>query len=190
MNIYSPAQIRSHTLPAHLLIFDLKKKRKKKKKVARTHKSHTSLISPRLAPGHRDLHRQLIFPAHISHQSDKKSDANAFSEATPPASPLHHHPPSVPACSYTSHTLSLFFFEGLWSVIRRSNRGLLDPDGRKAGLVGVLMVFQTVWGHWAALMASSLTGLFCIVHTHTHTHSRVHLFTVYHFSGLTVNDWR
>lgn len=89
-----------------------------------TNKAHTSLISPHLPSGHRDLHRQLIFPAHISHQSDKKSDASSFSG--------HTHPPPSQRVS----AARALFFEGIWSVARRSNRGLLDPDGRRLGRLG------------------------------------------------------
>lgn len=115
MNIYSPAQIHSY-LSTRCTFTE----------------AHTPLISPHLPPGHRDLHRQLIFPAHISHQPDKTSDATSFSEATP-------HPSASLSCFRSS-----FFRGGMRSVAGGwSNRGLLDPDGRRLGRSGCLAASPT-----------------------------------------------
>lgn len=94
-------------------------------------KARTPLISPHLPPGHRDLHRQLIFLAHISLPPDKTSDAISFSEATP-------HPSASLSCFRSSFLRWDAERGGGWS-----NRGLLDPDGRRLGCSGCLAASPT-----------------------------------------------
>lgn len=131
--------IRSYTLPARLLILTCVQGGKKKSLHAVT--NYTLALIPSTSTFGAIViltDKQLLFSAYISHQPDKKSDANLFSEATTPT--LLH--PLGPTPSSLSPRLSFLF--------RDEQRGvgvitayLTLTDGHRAGR-GVNGLFDSV----------------------------------------------